>query len=178
MPLRTYQGITPTLGKNVYVDETSLVLGDVVLGDQTSVWPLTVIRGDDNYIRIGARTNIQDGCVLHITHAGKFNPDGYPLILGDDITVGHSVTLHGCTLKNRILVGMGAIVMDGALVNSDVVIGAGSMVTPGKELESGFLYMGSPAKKVRPLTEQEMGFFTYSAQHYVELKDRHLKNAE
>ena len=137
MAIRTYQGMTPQLGERVFVDESAVVIGDVHLGADSSVWPLTVIRGDMHRIRIGARTSVQDGSVLHITHAGPFNPDGYPLIIGDEVTIGHKVTLHGCTLGNRILVGMGSIVMDGAVVEDDVIIGAGSLVPPGKVLKSG-----------------------------------------
>ena len=174
MAIRTYQVMTPQLGERVFVDESAVVIGDVQLGADSSVWPLTVIRGDMHRIRIGARTSVQDGSVLHITHAGPFNPDGYPLIIGDEVTIGHQVTLHGCTLGNRILVGMGSIVMDGAVVEDEVIIGAGSLVPPGKRLQSGFLYVGSPVKQVRPLTEKENAFFTYSAANYVKLKDLHL----
>ncbi|WP_437879848.1 gamma carbonic anhydrase family protein [Pseudomonas sp. LRF_L74] len=173
MTIRTYQNTTPQLGERAFVDSTAVVIGDVQLGADSSVWPLTVIRGDMHRIRIGARTSVQDASVLHITHAGPFNPDGYPLIIGDDVTIGHKVMLHGCTLGNRILVGMGSIVMDGAVVQDDVVIGAGSLVPPGKVLESGYLYVGSPAKQIRALNEKEMAFFTYSAANYVKLKDLH-----
>jgi len=172
--IRTYQNKTPILGERAFVDATAVVIGDVELGADSSVWPLTVIRGDMHRVRIGARTSIQDGSVLHITHAGPYNPYGYPLIVGDDVTVGHKVTLHGCTIGNQVLVGMGSIVMDGAVVESQVIIGAGSLVPPGKTLESGFLYVGSPVKQARPLTEKERSFFEYSAANYVKLKDQHL----
>ena len=174
MTIRTYRGLAPTLGERVFVDASAVVIGDVALGDDSSVWPLTVIRGDMQRIRVGARTSIQDGSVLHITHAGPFNPDGFPLVIGDEVTVGHRVTLHGCVLGDRILVGMGSIVMDGAVVEDEVIIGAGSLVPPGKRLESGFLYVGSPVKQARPLTEQERAFFAYTAGNYVKLKDLHL----
>jgi carbonic anhydrase/acetyltransferase-like protein (isoleucine patch superfamily) len=172
--IRSYQGTTPSLGARVFIDSTALVIGDVQLGEDSSVWPFTVIRGDMHRIRIGARSSVQDGSVLHITHAGPFNPDGYPLIIGDEVTIGHKVTLHGCTLGNRILVGMGSIVMDGAVVEDEVIIGAGSLVPPGKRLESGYLYVGSPVKQARPLTDKERAFFSYSAANYVRLKDQHL----
>jgi len=172
--IRKYQQHVPQLGARVFVDASAVVIGDVVLGEDSSVWPLTVIRGDMHRIRIGARTSVQDGSVLHITHAGPFNPDGYPLIIGDEVTVGHKVTLHGCTLGNRILVGMGSIVMDGAVVEDEVIIGAGSLVPPGKRLESGYLYVGSPVKQARPLTDKERNFFSYTAGNYVKLKDQHL----
>ena len=174
MAIRTYQGITPQLGERVFVDESAVVIGDVQLGADSSVWPLTVIRGDMHRIRIGARTSVQDGCVLHITHAGPFNPDGFPLLIGDDVTIAHKVMLHGCSVGSRILIGMGSIVMDGAVVEDDVIIGAGSLVPPGKKLESGFLYVGSPVKQVRALSDKERAFFTYSAANYVKLKDLHL----
>ncbi|CAE6964254.1 protein YrdA [Ectopseudomonas oleovorans] len=174
MAIRSYQQFTPQLGERVYVDASAVVLGDVEIGDDSSVWPMTVIRGDMHQIRIGARTSVQDGSVLHITHAGPFNPEGYPLIIGDEVTVGHKVTLHGCTLGSRILVGMGSIVMDGAVVEDEVIIGAGSLVPPGKRLESGYLYVGSPVKQARPLTDKERNFFSYTAGNYVKLKDLHL----
>ena len=174
MAIRTYQGITPSLGARVFIDSSAVVIGDVQLGEDSSVWPLALIRGDMHRIRIGARSSVQDGSVLHITHAGPFNPDGFPLIIGDDVTIGHKVTLHGCTLGNRILVGMGSIVMDGAVVQDEVVIGAGSLVPPGKVLESGYLYVGSPVKQARALTDKERAFFTYSAANYVRLKDQHM----
>ena len=176
MTLRTFQGRAPQLGARVFVDPSAVVIGDVTLGDDSSVWPLTVIRGDMHgvAIRIGARTSIQDGSVLHITHAGPYSPDGHPLEIGDDVTVGHKVILHGCRIGNRVLVGMGAIVMDGAVVEDEVVIGAGSLVPPGKRLLSGHLYVGSPVKQARPLSDKERAFFTYSAANYVKLKDQHM----
>ncbi|MCG8908449.1 gamma carbonic anhydrase family protein [Pseudomonas sp. DP-17] len=174
MTIRTYQGKTPSLGERVFVDASSVVIGDVEIGADSSVWPLVVIRGDMHRIRIGARTSVQDGSVLHITHAGPFNPDGFPLTIGDEVTIGHKVLLHGCTLGSRILVGMGSIVMDGAVIEDEVILGAGSLVPPGKTLESGFLYVGSPVKKVRPLTDKERAFFSYTAGNYVKLKDQHI----
>ena len=174
MAIRSYQGITPQIGARTFVDPASVVLGDVVIGEDSSVWPMASIRGDVHHIRIGSRTSVQESSVLHCTHAGQFCPDGWPLIIGDDVTVGHSVTLHGCTIGNRVLVGMGAIVLDGVVVEDEVVIGAGSLVPPGKRLESGYLYVGSPVKQARPLSEKERSFFTYSSQSYVALKDRHI----
>lgn len=174
MAIRTYQGTTPMLADRVFVDASAVVIGDVAIGEDSSVWPLTVIRGDMHRIRIGKRTSVQDGSVLHITHAGPFNPDGFPLIIGDEVTIGHKVMLHGCTLGSRILVGMGSTVMDGAVVEDEVIIGAGSLVPPGKVLESGYLYVGSPVKQARPLTDKERNFFSYTAGNYVKLKDTHL----
>ena len=174
MAIRKYQQHVPQLGERAFVDASAVVIGDVELGEDSSVLPMTVIRGDMHRIRIGARTSVQDGSVLHITHAGPFNPDGYPLVIGDEVTVWHKVTLHGCTLGNRILVGMGSIVMDGAVVEDEVIIGAGSLVPPGKRLESGYLYVGSPVKQARALTDKERNFFSYTAGNYVKLKDLHL----
>ncbi|KAA0010473.1 gamma carbonic anhydrase family protein [Billgrantia pellis] len=173
-PIRPWQGKRPMLGERVYVDPSSMVLGDVVLGDDCSVWPMAVIRGDMHRIRIGARTSVQDGSVLHITHASEFNPGGFPLTIGDDVTIGHKAILHGCTLRDRILVGMGAIVMDGAVVEDEVIIAAGAVVTPGKRLERGFVYAGNPARALRPLKQSEREFFPYTAGNYVKLKDEYL----
>lgn len=174
MAIRSYQQFTPLLGERVFVDASAVVLGDVEIGADSSVWPLVVIRGDMHSIRIGERSSVQDGSVLHITHAGPFNPGGYPLNIGDDVTIGHKVTLHGCSIGSRVLVGMGSIVMDGAVIEDEVVLGAGSLVPPGKRLESGYLYVGSPAKQARPLSEKERSYFRYSADNYVRLKDQHL----
>lgn len=174
MNVRGFRDWQPVLGDRVFVDPSAVVLGDVELGDDCSVWPGAIIRGDMHRIRIGDRTSVQDGSVLHITHAGPFNPDGYPLTIGDDVTIGHKVLLHGCSIGSRVLVGMGSIVMDGAVVEDEVIIGAGSLVPASRTLESGYLYMGSPAKQVRALTDKEREFFTYSAANYVRLKDQHL----
>jgi carbonic anhydrase/acetyltransferase-like protein (isoleucine patch superfamily) len=176
--VRSYGGHSPAIGARVLIDPSAVVIGDVALGDDTSVWPLVAIRGDMHWIRVGARTSVQDGCVLHITHAGPFNPDGWPLLIGSDVTIGHRATLHGCTLGDRVLVGMGATIMDGALVEDDVVIAAGALVTPGKRLRSGLLYAGSPAREVRALSEKEMAYFCYSAANYVKLKDLHIAELE
>jgi len=177
MNIRPYQGISPLLADRVFVDPSAVVIGDVQLGEDCSVWPLTVIRGDMHRIRIGARTSVQDGSVLHITHAGPFNPDGFPLLIGDDVTIGHQAMLHGCTIGSRVLVGMGAMVMDGAVVEDEVIIGAGSLVPPGKTLASGYMYMGRPVKQIRPLTDKEQEFFTYTAGNYVALKDKHRQES-
>ncbi len=174
MAIRPYQGFVPKIGARVFIDPAAVVLGDVQIGDDTSIWPCAVLRGDVNKIRIGARTSIQDGTVGHVSHAGKFNEAGCPLIVGDDVTVGHSVNLHGCTVHDRVLVGIGSTLMDKVVVKSDVVVGAGSLVPPGKVLESGYLYVGNPARRVRSLSDNEKEFFLYSAGHYVRIKDNHL----
>ncbi|WP_100657519.1 gamma carbonic anhydrase family protein [Alteromonas flava] len=174
MPIKSYKGITPTVGKSNYIDESAVLYGDVVMGDDVGIWPLVAARGDVNHIRIGDRTNIQDGSVLHVTRVSEKNPKGFPLIIGDDVTVGHKCMLHGCTLGNRILVGMGAIVMDGAIVEDDVFIGAGTVVPPNKRLRSGYLYVGNPMEEKRKLSEAEVAFLKQSALNYVKLKDEYL----
>lgn len=172
--IRSYKGITPILGERVYIDPAATVIGDVTLGDDVSVWPGAVIRGDMHKITIGARSNVQDNAVLHITHASDYNPGGWPLTIGEDVIIGHRALLHGCTLKNRILVGNGAIVNDGAIVEEEVILGAGCIVPPGKRLQSGFVYVGNPCKQLRPVTESEQRFFAYSPLNYVKLKDQYL----
>ena len=176
--LRSFQGISPQLGERVLIDPSAVVLGDVKLGDDVSVWPQVAIRGDMHSISVGPRTSIQDNSVLHITHAGPYNPDGYPLNIGSDVTIGHGAILHGCTVGDRVLVGMGAVVMDGAVVEDNVVIAAGALVTPGKTLRSGYLYAGSPAREMRELSQGEMDYFVYSANNYVKLKDQHIGELE
>ncbi|MAL95034.1 MAG: gamma carbonic anhydrase family protein [Haliea sp.] len=173
--VRTFEGHRPRLGARVMIDPSAVVLGDVALDDDVSVWPQAVIRGDMHRIRVGARTSIQDGAILHITHAGPYNPDGWPLLIGSDVTVGHGAILHGCRIGDRVLVGMRATVMDGAVVEDEVVIAAGALVTPGKTLRSGYLYTGSPAREARALSEKELAYFRYSADNYVRLKERHLQ---
>jgi carbonic anhydrase/acetyltransferase-like protein (isoleucine patch superfamily) len=175
LTIRTYQSTSPTLGDRCYIDESAVIVGDVTLGDDASIWPLVAARGDVNYISIGARSNIQDGSVLHVSRKSVSNPDGFPLIIGDDVTVGHKCMLHGCELGNRILVGMGAIVMDGVIVEDDVFIGAGTLVPPNKRLKSGFLYVGNPMQKKRPLNDAEVAFLKQSAVNYIVLKDEYLK---
>lgn len=172
MTIRSFQGVIPKLGKNVFIDPTAVVLGDVELGDGVSVWPMAVIRGDMHSIRIGSRTSVQDGAVLHITHSSEYNPGGFPLTIGEDVTIGHKVTLHGCTLGNRILVGIGAIVLDGVLVEDEVVIAAGTLVPPGKVLRSGYVYAGNPARELRAITDKERSSLSYSAASYVNLQSK------
>ncbi len=174
MSIRSHAGLHPKIAAGVYIDPASVVIGDVEIGEGSSVWPMTVIRGDIHRIRIGARTSVQDGSVLHVTHAGPYNPDGFPLIIGDDVTIGHKVMLHGCTIGNRILIGMAAVILDGAVVNDEVIIGAGTLVPPGKVLASGYLYMGSPARRARPLTEKELKYFHYTSKRYVDLAAAYL----
>ena len=172
--IRPYKGILPSLGSGIYIDNSAVLVGDISLADDVSIWPLVAARGDVNTITIGSRTNIQDGSVLHVTRKSPSNPQGNPLVIGDDVTVGHKCMLHGCQLGNRILVGMGAIIMDGVVVEDDVFIGAGSLVPPNKTLISGYLYVGNPVKQVRPLKESEANFLKQSAINYVELKNDYL----
>ncbi|XTZ38824.1 gamma carbonic anhydrase family protein [Salmonella enterica] len=172
--LRPYKDLYPSVGQRVMVDATSVVIGDVRIGDDVGIWPLVVIRGDVNHVEIGARSNIQDGSVLHVTHKSAADPEGNPLIIGEDVTVGHKVMLHGCTIGNRVLVGMGSILLDGAIIEDDVMIGAGSLVPQNKRLESGYLYLGSPVKQIRPLKEAEIAGLKYSASNYVKWKNDYL----
>ncbi len=171
--IRPFDGRRPVIAPDAWIDETAVVIGDVTLGAGASLWPGVIVRGDINYIRIGERTNIQDGSVLHVTHDSRFAPGGFPLVIGPDVTVGHRVVLHGCELGHHCLVGMGAVVMDGARVEPYVVIGAGSLVPGGKRLESGQLYIGSPARRIRSLTEQEREYFEYASVNYARLARRH-----
>ncbi len=173
-PVRPFQGHQPQFGARVLIDPAAVVIGQVRLADDCSVWPGAIVRGDMNAITVGARTSIQDGAVLHITHAGPYNPEGFALTIGADVTIGHKAVLHGCTIEDRVLIGMGAIVLDGAHIEPEVILAAGALVGPGKRLQSGWLYRGSPARPARELTEQERSFFRYSAANYVKLKDQYL----
>jgi carbonic anhydrase/acetyltransferase-like protein (isoleucine patch superfamily) len=165
----------PQLGARVFIDPRASVTGSVLLGDDVSVWPMTVIRGDVNRITIGARSNIQDGCILHVTHEGPWQPDGLPLVIGEDVTVGHGAILHACTIGDRCLVGMGAIVMDGVVLEADSMVAGGAVVPPGKLVHSGTLWRGNPARQARELSESEIRNQAYSAHHYVRLKDLYLQ---
>tara|TARA_R110001583_G_scaffold169604_1_gene322450 strand:+ start:178 stop:723 length:546 start_codon:yes stop_codon:yes gene_type:complete len=175
--LRPYKNIHPTIGNAVYIDPFSSIIGDVHLADDVNIWPMCVLRGDVNSIYVGARTNIQDGSVLHVARKGEATVDGYSLNIGEDVTVGHKAMLHACTVGDRVLIGMGAIVLDGARIENDVILAAGALVPPNKVLASGFLYVGSPAKAARPLTESELAFLTRSASHYVNLKNEYIEEA-
>ncbi len=169
--IRNFKDKSPRIAASAYIDESAIVIGDVEIGENSSVWPLTAIRGDINRIRIGDESNIQDGSVLHVTHRGEFSPDGAELHIGNRVTVGHKVLLHGCRIGNRCLIGMGSIIMDNAIVEDRVMVGSGSLVAPGKILESGYLYLGNPARQKRALTEREIEYLDYVAGHYVRVKD-------
>jgi carbonic anhydrase/acetyltransferase-like protein (isoleucine patch superfamily) len=169
--IRTFQGIRPTIPKSCFIEETAAVIGDVVMGEDCSVWFNAVIRGDVNYIRIGNRTNVQDLCMLHVTH------DTHPLVIGNDVTIGHNVVLHGCTIQDRVLVGMGAIIMDGAVIGEDSVIGAGALVVEGTVVPPKSLILGAPAKVKRPVTEQELSWIKESAENYVKYARQYLSDS-
>lgn len=174
MPLSPYLDTAPVLGKRVFLHPSCQVIGEVTIGDDSSVWCNTVLRGDVNRIVIGQGSNVQDLSVGHVSHKTPDKPDGSPLIIGDYVTVGHSVILHGCTIGNDCLIGMGSIIMDDVVIPERVMIGAGTLVSPGKVLESGMLYMGRPARAVRALTPEEIGYLRYSAEHYIRVKDNYL----
>ncbi len=175
--IRKFKKSRPKTGTHVFIDESAVVIGDVTLGDDVSVWPAAVIRGDVESITIGAGSNIQDGSVLHVSHAGDFSPQGFPLKIGKNVTIGHKAVVHGCTVGDCCLIGIGAIVMDGAVLEDYVMLGAGALVAPGKTLESGYLYVGAPARQSRLLSEKERKFLEYSAAHYKHLKDQHRAEA-
>jgi carbonic anhydrase/acetyltransferase-like protein (isoleucine patch superfamily) len=174
MNIRPYLDSLPRLGANVYIDPAAVVIGDVEIGDDASLWPFAVARGDVNYVRIGARTNIQDGAVLHVTHDGEYTPGGFPLIIGDDVTIGHGAIVHACTVEDACLIGMNATVLDGVVVSRHSMIGAGAVVTPGKIVGEGELWLGNPARRVRMLSAEEIERLYYSAQHYMKLKNHYL----
>jgi len=177
MTIRAFEHFTPQLGSNAWVADSAEVIGQVSLGDESSIWPTAVLRGDINRIEIGARSNVQDGSVIHVTHASRFHARGAPTMVGDDVTIGHRAVLHACTLEGRCLIGMGSLVLDEAVVQSNVILGAGSVVPPKKVLESGFLWLGAPARKVRALTDEELEYLGYSATYYAELAARHRASA-
>lgn len=172
--IRAYKGQQPNIGNHVYIDLSAVVIGVVELADDVSIWPYVVIRGDVNYIQIGKRTNIQDGSVLHVARPTPNNPQGYPLIIGDDVTIGHKAMLHGCVIDHHVLIGMGAILLDGVKIEDYVMVGAGALVPPGKVLTSGYLYHGNPARQIRALTSSEREMLERSSEHYVRLKNEYI----
>ena len=174
--LQSFQGHAPQLASGVYVHDNATVIGHINLGENVSVWPSAVIRGDINFIRIGAGSNIQDGAVLHVNHASEQDKLGSPLIIGEHVTIGHNVILHGCNIADECLIGMGSIVMDKAIVQKHVLVAAGSLVPEGKVLQSGYLYVGSPVKQIRALTADEINFFMVSANNYIALKNQYLRS--
>ncbi|TDR76652.1 gamma carbonic anhydrase family protein [Paludibacterium purpuratum] len=171
--IRSYDGVRPQLDPTSFIDPAAVVIGDVSLGERASVWPCAVVRGDVNRISIGAGSNVQDFAMLHVTHKRSEDPEGAPLTIGANVTIGHHVTLHGCTIADEVLIGIGTIVLDRAVIEKHVLIGAGSLVPPGKHLKSGYLYLGNPVKPVRPLSAEEIAYFRYSAEHYQRLAQKH-----
>lgn len=169
MNIISHHGIAPSIPADVYVHPSAQIIGEVTLGANASVWCGAVIRGDVNSISIGAGSNIQDLSVLHVSHKSAWDPNGAPLLIGERVTVGHSVILHGCSIGDECLIGMGSIIMDKAVLEPRVLLGAGSLVPEGKTLQSGYLYLGRPVKPLRPLTEEELAYFNYSAEHYIAL---------
>ncbi|MDA8095033.1 MAG: gamma carbonic anhydrase family protein [Betaproteobacteria bacterium] len=169
-----FQGVWPHIADGAFVHPSAQVIGDVHIGAQASIWCNAVVRGDVNSIHIGRETNIQDLCVLHVSHKTPADPLGAPLTVGERVTVGHSVILHGCTIGDECLIGMGSIIMDHAVLEPHVLLGAGSLVPEGKTLQSGHLYLGRPVKAVRALTPAELAYFAYSAQHYVALAQQYV----
>jgi carbonic anhydrase/acetyltransferase-like protein (isoleucine patch superfamily) len=176
--LRCFDGRCPQIAGDAWIDPTALLIGAIELGTGSSIWPMVTVRGDIHRIRIGAGSNIQDGSVLHVTHDGPYAPGGHPLAIGDRVTVGHHVTLHGCEIGDLCLIGMGSVVLDGAILEPEVMLGAGSLVTPGKRLSGGYLWLGAPVRRVRQLSAQEQAYLAYSADNYRKLAARHRHNLE
>ena len=171
-PVRIFDNQRPAIHASAWIDPAAVVIGDVVIGADSSIWPAAVVRGDVNSIRIGRATNVQDGSVLHVSHAGEFG-EGAALVIGDEVTVGHRVILHACSIHDRCLIGLGSIGMVNAVIERGVILAAGSLVPEGKRLEKGHLYLGSPATRKRPLTQRERDWLAYSASHYGRLMQRH-----
>jgi carbonic anhydrase/acetyltransferase-like protein (isoleucine patch superfamily) len=166
--IRPHHGVTPTIAASAFVAETAVIIGDVTIGEQASIWYGCVLRGDGNFIRVGARTNIQDGTIVHVNHERE-GAAGTRTIIGADVTIGHMALIHACTLEDGCFIGMQACVMDGAVVESGAMVAAGALVTPGKRVKHGELWGGSPAKLMRKLTESELKYFSYTVEHYIEM---------
>jgi len=171
--IRSFEDKTPAIAPDAWVHETALIIGDVTLDPRASIWPYCVVRGDVHRIEIGTETNIQDGCILHVSHDSRFNPGGAALTVGARVTVGHQAVLHGCQIGDLCLIGIGARVLDGAVLEPRTMLGAGALVPPGRVIEGGYLWVGSPARRVRPLTDEELEYLDYSAEHYLRLTERH-----
>ncbi|VAW42687.1 Carbonic anhydrase, gamma class [hydrothermal vent metagenome] len=174
MSIRKFANTLPKICSSAYIDAQACIIGEVEIGKNSSIWPMTVVRGDVNFIKIGHDTNIQDGSILHVTHKGEYD-SGSPLIIGNGVTVGHGAILHGCTIGNYCLIGMGAVIMDNCVIADYAMIGAGAMLPPNKRVKSGELWLGNPAKKVRDLTAKQIQQLEYSAKHYIKLKDKYKR---
>lgn len=171
--IRTFESNTPNIAEDAWIDDTAVIIGDVRIGSQSSVWPMSVIRGDVQQIQIGAQSNIQDGCILHVSHDSQYLPGGRPLLLGDRVTVGHKAILHGCEIADGCFIGMGCTILDGSILEPNTMLGAGSLVASGKCLQGGYLWLGAPARRIRPLSETELEYMHYSAEHYQRLAQKH-----
>lgn len=178
MPIRSFENLVPHIAASAWIDDSAVVIGDVQIGAEASIWPMCVVRGDIQSIRIGARTNVQDGSVIHVTHDSRFCPGGRATTIGADVTIGHRALLHACTIGDRCLIGMGAIVMDDVRIGDGAMLAAGCIVPLGRQLDGGFLYVGSPARCQRPLSEREIEFLGYSAENYVKLAARHRAGSQ
>lgn len=171
--IRSYRGLEPNIAPDAYIDPSAVIIGNVEIGAKASIWPTVVVRGDIHRIHIGAETNVQDGSILHVSHDSRFLPGGAPTILHERITVGHQAMLHGCEIHDHCLIGIGARVLDRAVLKPQVMLAAGTLVTPGMQLEGGWLYMGAPAKRGRKLTDSELDYLDYVALHYTDLAVHH-----
>jgi len=172
MPIRSYKGRLPQIASSAYIDPAAVVIGDVTIGEDSSVWPCVVIRGDVHWIRIGSRTNVQDGCVLHVMK------DIYPLILGDNVTIGHAVTLHGCTIESRCLIGMGTVILNNAKIGSGSIVAAGTLIPEGMDVPPGSLVMGHPGKIRRVTLPSDLESIDQYAARYVDYKNTYLQEPQ
>lgn len=171
--IRAYCGVTPQIASSAFIDPSAVIIGRVTIGNDSSIWCNVVIRGDVAEIKIGDKSNIQDLTMLHVTHHNPGKTTETPLIIGNNVTIGHNCCLHACTLHNNILVGMGTTILDNVIIEDNVMIGAGSLVPQGKHLLSGHLYFGNPVKQIRKLTVAEIEHLEYSAKHYVKIAHNH-----
>ncbi|MBT3048216.1 MAG: gamma carbonic anhydrase family protein [Candidatus Thiodiazotropha sp.] len=171
--LRQFESHYPAIAEDAYIDDSARIIGDVSIASRASVWPMCVIRGDIHRIRIGARSNIQDGSVLHVSHDSYYNPGGSPLTVGEGVTVGHRVLLHGCEIADHCFIGMGSIILDGAVLEPATMLGAGTLVPQGKRLQGGYLWLGQPVRRVRKLSDRELEIMAYTTDHYVKLVERY-----
>jgi carbonic anhydrase/acetyltransferase-like protein (isoleucine patch superfamily) len=175
MSIRKFENSKPNIHTTAYIDTQACVIGDVEIGANSSIWPMAVVRGDVNFIKIGEDTNIQDGSILHVTHKGEYTK-GAALILGNGVTVGHGAILHACEIGDYCLVGMGTTIMDNCIIEHHAMIGAGSLLPPNKHVKSGELWLGNPAQKVKDLNAEQKQQLEYSAQQYVVLKQKYMND--